>query len=786
VAHWDEEAYFEITESKDPMLASLQCFADELPISLGIRSSTANSASGAFYDDWVNDGNDWHKIFAAWFEFEDSKRAFKSDEERREFIETLREDEREEMERFPGQVSFEHLHWRRKTIENKCKGDIDRFRREFPSDDLSCLDGDSLIPTDQGMIPIKEVRAGMRTLWGEVKAQAYMGEKETVEITTELGYRLILTPDHLVELPDGSFLRADKTLGVEIQLNAPIFADDYFVKRWVGFGGVRNELKIDEDFGRFLGYFMGDGDYNGTTLGICLDGRDTDVEDDYRRLITRIFGVELSSRRMGNKNGGLYLRCANVRFRKIFNQLGILKKIKNKNGHVAYKRNVNVPECIWRSPNPVVREFLKGLFDSDGWIGLGGHPVKFFTKHIEFMREVQLLLLGFGVHSNFRKVIKKANDKEYTGYELVMNPYDSHRFSQEIGFISQRKRSREVRKDYTPPVHGRPPVKRMMTDKIASIEPAGVRKVYDLEIDGKPVFGGNGISVHNCFRLSGSPRYNLTSLAKMREIAQRKPRAERGTLVSQDNGRHYSFNRDDGGDVQIAEHPRLGCRYLVSADTCAGEDQQLGGGGSNPDFHDVQVWRAPYLDFDEQSERPAKIVARHRSQIESDMLAEVIAAFSIYYGRCLVVPEINGESAHHIVKLLLKLGVPVYRRQKISGNVMKKTSDERIQAYGWRTGPLNRKYMIDLLAEPIRELEVDFTFEEVIKEFECFVRDKKGKAQAMPGKHDDAVMSAAIGYYNLKSATELQPERRNVDMRRLRTDPSYLMPDSFKVDLPTG
>jgi len=422
-AHWDEECYFEISDSKDPMLASLQAFTDELPIALGIRTSTANGASGAFYDDWINDDNDWHKIFAAWFEFEDSKRYFESDSEREEFKNSLREDEIEEMERFPGQVSFEHLNWRRRTIQNKCKGDVDRFRREYPSDPISC------------------------------------------------------------------------------------------------------------------------------------------------------------------------------------------------------------------------------------------------------------------------------------------------------------------------------------------------------------------------FRLSGSPRYNLGALGKMKDIIKRRPAPERGVLSSQDGGIHYGFSRDAGGDVYIAEHPKLGCRYIVSADTCAGEDQQLGGGGGNKhDWHDVQVWRAGYLDFDSKTERVPKIVARHRSQLDSDMLAEIIAGFSIFYGRCLVVPEINGESAHHIIKLLLKLRVPVYRRQKISGDVMKKTRDERLQSYGWRTGPLNRKYIIDELVEPIREMEVDFTFLEVVEEFESFIRDKRGKAVAMPGKHDDAVLSAAIGYYNLSHAKELLPDTRNIDLKRLRTDPNYLMPDSFKMD----
>ncbi len=415
-AHFDEECFYVRTGDRDPMLGALQSFASTQPLALGMRTSTANGPAGAFFDDWRNDRNDWEKIFAAWFEFDDSMIYFSGEDEKRAFAESMDEKEVEEMERFKGQISLEHMNWRRYTIENLCKGDPIRFQQEYPSDDISC------------------------------------------------------------------------------------------------------------------------------------------------------------------------------------------------------------------------------------------------------------------------------------------------------------------------------------------------------------------------FMLSSRPRFALGELAKLKRAAESRLDMEVGTLVTQDGAQRAQWLRDPkAGDIRMFEHVRTGCHYVISVDTCSGEDQQMGGKSADPDKHDVQVWRRGYLDVNEQCWVFPRMVARHSSRVDSDMLVEVIVAMSLYYGKCPVVPEVNGEAGLHVIKLLLEKTIPVFKR-KADVNIMKKTAEERVEAYGWRTTVTTRKWIIDNLVKPIREGEIELSDPDVYHQFERFMVNDKGKAEAMQGEKDDAVISAAIGFYNLGLAKEYSQLKRV----RARGNQNRL-PDGFTI-----
>ena len=49
----------------------------------------------------------------------------------------MTEDEKSEMERFD--VNYEQLNWRRRVLQDKCNGDISKFRQEYPSDPDECF-----------------------------------------------------------------------------------------------------------------------------------------------------------------------------------------------------------------------------------------------------------------------------------------------------------------------------------------------------------------------------------------------------------------------------------------------------------------------------------------------------------------------------------------------------------------------------------------------------------------------------------------------------------------------
>ena len=136
VGNMTEVAFWTMQGERDPALGYLQSLYDGDNVSLVVADSTPNGPAGWFYRTWVQD-NEWAKIFAAWFEFDDSVIPFKSEVELQIFKETLTEDEKSEMERFD--VTWENMHWRRRVLQDKCNGDISKFRQEYPSDPEECF-----------------------------------------------------------------------------------------------------------------------------------------------------------------------------------------------------------------------------------------------------------------------------------------------------------------------------------------------------------------------------------------------------------------------------------------------------------------------------------------------------------------------------------------------------------------------------------------------------------------------------------------------------------------------
>ena len=71
----------------------------------------------------------------------------------------------------------------------------------------------------------------------------------------------------------------------------------------------------------------------------------------------------------------------------------------------------------------------------------------FFTCHEEFAREVQLLLLGFGINAKVKREDKQTETEKNLPVELAkMHCEASNRFPPRIGFIGNRKKTSGCRR----------------------------------------------------------------------------------------------------------------------------------------------------------------------------------------------------------------------------------------------------------------------------------------------------------------------------------------------------
>jgi len=277
--------------------------------------------------------------------------------------------------------------------------------------------------------------------------------------------------------------------------------------------------------------------------------------------------------------------------------------------------------------------------------------------------------------------------------------------------------------------------------------------------------------------MSSRPRFHIECLKEMeRHTALQHPQV--GVMSVQD-GDKGSFRKDLAGNWKVYEEPQHDSKYLISVDTCTGEDQQQQGLAADPDFHSVQVWKAPYEDW-HGDWHVARMVAVHHSRLDIGVLAHEVEGAARWYGGAFIVPEVN-NSGLALLKYLLEMGLSVYRRRKVndsSGMVEK--------SFGWSTDKITRKTVIDHMAAELMEGNFDIPDKDVLKEMKVFVVNDKGKPEAAPGHHDDHVLAAAIALYNMDLASGYKrPKKRKITNRMLRKNPGLLCPDGF-MRLPMG
>lgn len=444
---------------------------------------------------------------------------------------------------------------RRKVIENATNSvAVDRYVAEH------CLDGDTWISTEDGVTRIKD------------NPKAWIsGVKDVYRLTTEDGTELLLTDNH--KIFDGKQYRElkDYKVGDPIKYYNTEFSEVYQHVSVPGLIPATNtSILIDEDWGRFLGLFMGDGFFYGPSgaIGLVFDKQDIDSIKWAEAFFNLNFGG-CNKTEIGKLKGGIELRISRKGSIEIFKALQLLRS--NSNGNLM--RRVYIPEYILKSPKSVVSAFLSGLFDSDGYSSKDGNHVGFFSKEKQVLLDMQFLLRGFDIHAS----VKSRNSINGNGYTYIENKLnirkiDIPKFREQIGFISYRKN--EHIKDTKP--------SKSMRDysygKIVSIEYIKTDKVWDINTI-THALSANGVWVHNCItpqeaclEFGGNifPKKELQEqLATIRTNKHLSNHKQIGDLIWEKDGTlkwvikkigditHYPLKKDDNptGSIVIWEHP---------------------------------------------------------------------------------------------------------------------------------------------------------------------------------------------------------------------------------------
>ena len=316
-----------------------------------------------------------------------------------------------------------------------------------------CISGDTLIATENGLKKIgdlanwsKEEKTDFKenkvlNIHGELEYSDVIfsnGFKDTKKITTKNGYQIEGTHVHPLLVLDENGNMVFK------KMSELSFGDKVAISRFGAFGNktsidyeidsifkdrktgrkpiIKNMPKeLSEDLSYFLGSIVGDGSMRQENQ-VLFTTKDGETVDFMKKFVKDEFDNEFKSR----DNRYDYV-IYGKQLKHFLNYLGL------ENVLAVDKK---IPNAILESPKNIVASFLQGLFDTDGTTN--GKMISYTTASEEMSKQVQQLLLNFGIISNR----KKRYNKEYStySYQVYILSTNIDIFRNEIGFRLSRKK----------------------------------------------------------------------------------------------------------------------------------------------------------------------------------------------------------------------------------------------------------------------------------------------------------------------------------------------------------
>ena len=338
----------------------------------------------------------------------------------------------------------------------------------------ACVTPDTRVFTAEGLIEMEDVVENHTPVSdGESRRPVYdshvIEDHETVSITTRRGFELTGSNNHRVRRPDGSWVRLDELSAgdtIEISGGNGLWPEEYVSVNWdnpeyvtledvaskagvsvstvsryrrlgraersdaidealAAYGGrsrgftqtdpIRVPETVTERVARFLGLFIGDGHVPSDSGHIGFTSESQARAEEFAGLVVELFDVEPTVSEQGSR-WRVYAYSKNLR-------AFLAETFELPQAKAAARKTV--PEQIRRSPKPVVAEFLRGLFDADGYADDQGAILS--TKSESMSRTVQLLLTNFGILSRRREQTDGC-------YHVHLTGRSAERFAEEIGF----------------------------------------------------------------------------------------------------------------------------------------------------------------------------------------------------------------------------------------------------------------------------------------------------------------------------------------------------------------
>ncbi len=238
---------------------------------------------------------------------------------------------------------------------------------------------------------------------------------------------------------------------------------------------IRIPTRVDERVGAFLGYLVGDGHVSRKKRVLGLTTGDEPQAIAFHRLAKDLFDVTASIA-LDERRWRVLLHSEHLTDF-LVDTFAITTGVS--------AREKKIPDAILRSPEPVVRAFLRAYFDCDGYAGESG--VILSTTSDKLAEQTQLLLLNYGILSRRRKQKDGCWHLQVLGKSAKV-------FADRIGFGLVRKQ--QALEQYV--ADHKWFKKETWDDEVVSLE-RGRADVYDISVENTHRYAAGGFINHNSY-----------------------------------------------------------------------------------------------------------------------------------------------------------------------------------------------------------------------------------------------------------------------------------------------
>ena len=198
---------------------------------------------------------------------------------------------------------------------------------------------------------------------------------------------------------------------------------------------VKLPTQLNENLAQFLGYFMGDGNFEEDRLTFSEQNKQVALY--YKNKFGKLFNLNPNYRFRERKN---YHQLR-------FTSRPLVRFIKEEFPEIKDKNSPEIPKNILISPNKIVAGFLRGLFDAEGHVSLSNGEIGIGSINKTLIGQVQLLLLRFSIISSFTEWDNRQNPySKKPIFKLKINEGQSSiNFKKFIGFSSKKKNDKLIK-----------------------------------------------------------------------------------------------------------------------------------------------------------------------------------------------------------------------------------------------------------------------------------------------------------------------------------------------------